>query len=97
MSSFFVGQRVRIVWVHLERNASMVGREGRIIEISDRDPKMTIHGLDISPIRTVVNDGMRTSYGYAADQLEPIIPDGAKPSEFSYQELMDRCREGVAA
>jgi hypothetical protein len=29
-----------------------------------------------------------------ADQIEPIQPSGHCASDFSYQELMDKCREG---
>jgi hypothetical protein len=83
MTALFVGQRVRIV---MSRNLPhLVGREGRIVEIVGPYPTIDgvgaalAYGLDIKPIERT----MFGVYGWGAHQLEPILPEGMKPSEWS--------------
>jgi len=67
--------------------------EGRINEImgpardGDTGEIRLGYGLDISPIEFHPRDGWLT---FAAEQLEPILPEGAQPSEFeTLAELID--------
>lgn len=97
MGTFFVGQRVRIVDICDPRNASLLGMEARVTEVTVKLgwPMM---GLDIKPIACEIGeDGGLIWYGWGAAQLEPILPEGHTQSIYSFQELMDKCREGVAA
>lgn len=77
MSRFFVGQRVRVKFAHTPAGAPCVGREAVINDIIEL--KFVGYGLDISPIEW---DGEMWRC-WAADQLEPILPEGAAPSEFT--------------
>lgn len=95
MAKFLIGQRVRIVWVNRAVNSGKVGLETHVVEINDRVGDWTLYGLSGSPIHMEVEDGRMVWYGWSEDQLEPIIPGGAKPSTYSFQELMDKCRERV--
>lgn len=97
MATFFVGQRVRILWVKQAKNAHKVGAEGRIVEVNDCLLGPVIYGLDSYPIQYVQKGLTQYGYGFSAEQLEPILPEGHTPSVYSYEELMDKCREGVAA
>lgn len=97
MSKHFVGQRVRIVYAKSPRN----GCEARITGRSYSNH--THYGLghywdcDVDGWGNRSSDGTR--FAYMDDQLEPIIPEGAAPSEYTYTELMDRLKagEGVPA
>lgn len=91
MNKLFVGQRVRVAWVHDARNAYLVGSEGRITEIDDHPIGPTIFALDSCPFERDETN----IYGFFAEQLEPILPEGHAPSIYSYEELMDKCRSGV--
>lgn len=93
MSKFFVGQRVRLVRATRPEN---VGLEGRI------------NRFEFTPRGTICRTGKPATidcdcvvdYDTAGDccdhtsRLEPIIPEGAAPSELSYTELMDRLKAG---
>lgn len=93
MAKFFVGQRVRVAWVRLAENSHLIGSEGRITGINDYLPGPIIYALDSCPFKRD-ESGV---YGFCAEQLEPILPEGHTPSIYSYKDLMDRCREGVVA
>lgn len=92
MSKFFVGQRVRIVRTY--NYPQMRGVEARIMGFyrDAWDGRKHYDGLELS---------VRTPHGapYVAlpDELEPILPEGHRAGDYSFHELMDRCREGVAA
>lgn len=93
MTKFFVGQMVRIVRCSFHHH--YLGREARITAIGesaiDRSNGRLIHG-------TIQLDFVVDGYGRAcatADQLEPILPEGSAPSEYSFSELMDSLRETV--
>lgn len=77
MSRFFVGQRVRVKWAHSPVGAPHVGREAVVTEIIEL--QFVGYGLDISPVEWA--DGRWLCW--VGDQLEPILPEGAAPSEFA--------------
>lgn len=92
----FIGQMVRVSWVGSPENLFLVGMSGRITEKREFDGEETIYGLDISRIETVLEKGQVFHIGFFSDQLEPILPEGAQPSEFSFTELMDNLGVVVA-
>lgn len=93
MSKFFVGQRVKVV--STENGAeNVIGSEGVVNEIgcewcsslspviySDDGVGVTING--------------NSTWAFHPWQLEPILPEGSAPSEYSFSELMDSLRETV--
>lgn len=91
MGKFFVGQRVRIVAAMY--STCLIGTETRIIGFTNNgwDGRSYYSGWVTSAINNygrnfVAKDG----------QLEPILPEGAQPSEFSFTELMDNLGVVVA-
>lgn len=82
MSKFFVGQRVRIVSCRNSIMQFMVGQEGVIEQESTVNPKNWL----VSGARNV-KDGRPCSWHQ--DRLEPILPEGAAPSVYTFHELMD--------
>lgn len=96
MVSIFVGQRVRVKWVESRENLFLVGMSGRVTEKREFDGEETIYGLDISRIEKVLKKGQVFHIGFFSEQLEPILPEGAQPSEFSFTELMDNLGVVVA-
>lgn len=88
MARFFVGQRVRVAWVTNTEFSHEVGKEGIVEEIREGFFR-TLYSLNNSPFVLI---GART-FGFMEDQLEPIIPEGMQPSEFSFHELMDNLKE----
>ncbi|HEY5851961.1 MAG TPA: hypothetical protein VIT62_14500 [Lysobacter sp.] len=89
MSKFAVGQRVRVLFAHTPMGRPHVGCEAVVTEVWNH-PERTGYGLDCAPIQW---DGE----GFAAwldEQLSPVIPEGHQPSEYSFTELMDKCRAG---
>lgn len=89
MSQFFVGQRVRIVRCKNPEMQLMVGQEGVI------EGKSTVHlgSWFVSGAR-IDRSGRRCSWSEYA--LEPILPEGSAPSEFTFQQLMDNLQEVMA-
>lgn len=94
MKALFVGQRVKVVRVSQPKYFHKLGICGRITEIKS-DNVVTIYGLDCDPIEACEIDGEKWEVGWMADQLEPILPEGSAPSEYSFSELMDSLRETV--
>lgn len=90
MSTFKVGQRVRMARPVKKEN---LGLEGRIRAIFPETPALG------GPVNCFV-DWDRASSGNAShtEQLEPIVPPH-EASQYSYTELMDRLKagEGVPA
>ncbi|XTQ92583.1 hypothetical protein ACQR5W_11730 [Xanthomonas sacchari] len=77
------------------KNYHLVGLEGRINGLS---PSGMRYGLDVFPIFREVNKfGVLVTYGFCADQLVPIFPEGQRPCGESYEQLMGRLRAGVVA
>lgn len=94
MVKFFVGCKVKKV-----RGKRNLGKTGRILFIDSN----CIQGLNLeiamdSPwidnddeTRSILNLGWGKP-----EQWEPILPEGHKPSEYSYEQLMDSLKEKVA-
>lgn len=102
MARFFVGQRVRVVRAFHPQNSGITGRIERIQRFSPGDPLPNGEFLSGEVCDCWVeldrarHDG-RTSGASSFWRLEPILPEGHTQSIYSFQELMDKCREGVAA
>lgn len=97
MTTYRIGQRVRVTWARTTYGKPFVGREGRINEIYALPFGDVLYGLDIDPITLVEVVEGRIVQGWAHPQLEPILPDGAQPSQ--YHTLVDLLTslEGVPA
>ncbi len=93
MSKFFVGQRVRILWS--KGWPELAGEEGVVVGVAkDRG----IYGVSewvVSPCCWGTANAPREGKGGgchfapSSDQLEPILPEGAAPSVYTFQQLMD--------
>lgn len=97
MSKFFVGQRVRIV--RADTAIECIGREGRVIGVPRvaRNRKIGYwEGVptEVDGIGRIDHHGR--TYVFKTDYLEPILPEGSAPSEFTFQQLMDNL-QGVMA
>lgn len=95
MSRFFVGQRVRLARPFYPRNFGIVGR---VLEFSNF-PAGTrfLDGRIFTDCDCrVVWDGDDLPCAQHTSQLEPILPEGHKPSEYSFEGLMDHLREVTA-
>ena len=96
MAKFFVGQRVRVVADFGGHFPNLIGAEGVVMQVDDQDWTKwdAMYGLDIHPLYQIESGHW---IGFVDGELEPVLPDGAKPSEFSsYEELMESLA-GVAA
>ncbi|OWR25636.1 hypothetical protein CEE55_22405 [Stenotrophomonas pavanii] len=104
MSRFFLGQRVRIVRVNKSTN---LGRQGVITCMGSWEAGGTFAGhiLDAGFHADVLvkwdsdvwYGNVVMSHGPAhTDNLEPILPEGSAPSEFTFQQLMDNLQEVMA-
>jgi hypothetical protein len=82
MAKFFVGQRVRVVC----EGSEFDGVETRVLELDfpGFDPE---DGEYIGCRVDLVYENGPVSF--EDHELEPILPEGAQPSEFSFTELMD--------
>lgn len=97
MSKFFVGQRVRIL--RSDGWPELAGSEGSIVS---RCPDGGIRGKSqwwvapkqwgshVAPYPGTAGGG---KFGPNESQLEPILPEGAAPSVYTFQELMDSLQE----
>lgn len=88
MAKFFVGQMVKLVKAF---DPKKVGKEGRILDIFC-ERQSTVAGWPVN----CVCDWTEPGYADHTDRLEPILPEGAQPSEFSFTELMDNLGVVVA-
>lgn len=94
MAKFFVGQRVRIVRAkHPENNGltgviSHIGPWGRMDRLPSGDRLLDRSADCYLRLDRPRHDG-RTSGANDFDQLEPILPEGAAPSDFTFQQLME--------
>lgn len=93
MSRFFVGQRVRLSWKRDGSTSSTpIGQTGTIVRKGPWAPgELSNLGGDV----LVQWDGL-TSATAIYSQLEPILPSGHQPSEYSFDRLMDSLREVMA-
>lgn len=99
MATFFVGQRVRkVLSPSYARKGVPVGSEGVVVEV-----KLTKAGTKLKGGSRLVEDNdlvvaySGVEYLEVSSYVEPILPEGHTPSVYSFEELMDKCREGVAA
>jgi len=88
MSRFFVGQRVRFIRARTMCGALYQGLAARIILAQ---PSMLLQedadfGIQI--------EGSSESGAVREWQIEPIVPDGHRASDYSLAELLDRCNQG---
>jgi hypothetical protein len=100
MSKFFPGCPVRILysygWPELK------GSTGRIVDAGDitHGPWAGNPGWRVAPDIWGTYHAPRPGTHGASNfcptesQLEPVIPQGAAPSELTFTELMDRCKAG---
>ena len=99
MAKFKVGDRVRIIFSYGWPELS--GQEGRIIEVATDKGVEGISEWRVAPDSwgsyMAPYKGINGAAKFApnSSQLEPILYDGAQPSEFSYSELMDNLRTKV--
>lgn len=94
MAKFFVGQRVRVI--RATYYPQFIGAESVVREIDgyvrSRNSDKPVRGLVTLNIRSP--DPKYAFLAYPPEDIEPIIPEGAAPSIYSYQKLMDKLREG---
>jgi hypothetical protein len=83
MSKFFVGQRVRIARDLWGETPELVGKESVVTSTSLVD-------ADGFEIQLAID---RECF-FHPSELEPVIPSGHRSGDYSYTELMDRCRAG---
>lgn len=103
MAKFFVGQRVRLVGTTNPKN---FGREGIVSSIGSwgygdllpcgyRYDSKEKSDLYVDWDGFIESGDNRYYRGpIQSYRVEPILPEGASPSIYSYQELMDKLREG---
>lgn len=91
VKSLFVGQRVRINYPP----SSVHGEETVItaLDCEGYDAGKTYLGAEVDLFNKELWDG-RLVFEY--HEIEPILPEGAQPSEFSFTELMDNVGVVVA-
>jgi hypothetical protein len=92
--NFFIGQRVRI----LRSSQGLAGREARIYEIGPTNSHTygyleTGHFVEVDGVGRTGVAGIRLAY--PAQDLEPILPSGAQPSEFTTLHDLLTSLEGV--
>lgn len=95
MVTWFVGQRFRVV--RSDRDSGNIGITGRITHIGNYKYGDTLpsgllyvgNGADchVSLDSKTIDGWYQCPAKFS--QLEPILPEGAQPSEFSFSELMD--------
>lgn len=101
MAKFFVGQRVRLVVPQEPSPGSapiQVGDQGVVRSLSfypkgsrTRGGSVTVSDSDIQV--EFLGGGFRSTH---TSRLEPILPEGSAPSEFTFQQLMDSLQEATA-
>lgn len=92
MAKFFVGQRVVLVrGFDLITRAKHYGLTGHIVGFCNFPiGTPTFEGIALPFVGdvTIQWDGWVGRSTQNTNQIEPILPEGAQPSEFSFQELM---------
>lgn len=97
MSTFKVGQRVRIVG---PSTSASIGREATVVSDLRFGPIFTQDGqidasyylISIRGIGERADDGRR--HARMPHHLEPIVPDGHRSGDYTFRELMDRLKAG---
>lgn len=88
MAKFFVGQMVKVISVRHQQNQHLVGVEGRVTDLVRNFVGPILYGLDTVPIRYEERPDGTHAFGLAAWQLEPILPEGAQPLGYSFEQMM---------
>ena len=101
MAAWFVGQRFRVVRPNDNRNMGLTGRISNIgtYRYGDTLPNGFLYGGEHADCYVRLDGATFDGYRDAParfDQIEPILPEGAQPSEFSFTELMDNLGVVVA-
>ena len=100
MPKFFVGQRVRILYSH--GWPELNNQEGRVValdKVVETGPGTGEQGYHVAPDLwgTYIAPylGLHGGSGFCprSEQLEPILPEGHKAGDFSYEELLDHLKE----
>ena len=100
MPKFFVGQRVRVLYSHGWPNLN--NQEGRVVELDmpiTKGPATGEHGYYVAPDLWGTHKahylGLHGGNCFCprSEQLEPILPEGQKAGDFSYEELLDHLKE----
>ena len=100
MPKFFVGQRVRILyslsWPELK------GLEGRVTATgctigggcyAGRDAVLVAPDIWGTAYAPYIGSEGGNIFAPTSDQLEPILPEGHKAGDFSYEKLLDHLKE----
>jgi len=91
MAKFFVGQRVRIKW---SKNwPELAGQEGVISGSLVNYPNSHECGWPVSPDswgsqNSPYSHPRDGRFAPGEDQLEPILPEGAQPLGYSFEQMM---------
>jgi hypothetical protein len=96
MSKFFVGQRVRIIGAG--SFPQIIGCECRITKLDQVSLRIYDGGTDKGMVQV---DMPPPGYPWMhlcvkPEWLEPILPEGSAPSEYTFQQLMDNLQEVMA-
>jgi len=100
MPKFFVGQRVRILYSH--GWPELNNQEGRVValdQVIHNGPGAGEQGYHVAPdlwgTHKAPYRGLHGAevFGPRSEQLEPILPEGHKAGNFSYEELLDNLKE----
>lgn len=92
MSKFFIGQRVRILWSM--GWPELLGQQGRIVGIHPTPGRHGLSEWQVAPDcwgsqeAPRIGDGGGTIFAPNSSQLEPILPDGAQPLGYSFEQMM---------
>jgi len=101
MSRFFVGQRVLLArGLDLVSVAKLYGLQGRIQRFEFIPAGTLCRDLTLAAIDCdccVEWDGDAYASIQHSGQLEPILPEGQHPSEYTFAELMESLGSEVAA
>lgn len=92
MTTFRVGQRVRIVSIDLACNKHLLGREAVVTEVCDFTDEIG-YGLDILPM-SYTPMGV---FGFAGSQLEPILGSKHEACDEEFKRDLDKLLEGLPA
>lgn len=92
MSKFFVGQRVRVDCPSSKHH----GAETVVTATSVRGRDKSGYDFTGVEVSLPCSDPNWNLCVYETHELEPILPEGSAPSEFTFQQLMDSLQEVMA-
>lgn len=88
MHTAFVGQRVRIKWLRTPQWEKLAGTEATITAVAEF-PASEDHPLP-GHCRAACDMAGGVEGQFLFEQLEPILPEGAAPSEHTAEELFEK-------